>query len=260
MKTHGIVIHWDCADEYVQLDVAALLAGVEIKATSEWWPAERRMVTYNTASEVREVGSGEVEITLFYEHSNNTHIGFEDACWGKSVIRIRESASDGVATWYDNDDKDQNGDASWKCLASGLLKEAKREYYSRLQREQDAFRAALLAFDRRCVISGEPMAEALEAAHIIPSKMRGAEVVENGILLRSDIHRLYDSGCFVIDPSGRIVVVRQVSEYYNSFLAGAHLPEQTVQRVNVALAHQWEAAAQQIAAADRHPAARSAGG
>ena len=247
MKTHGIVIHWDRADEYVQLDVAALLAGTEIRTTSEWWPDERRMVTYNTTSELRKIGNNEVEITLFYDHSNNTHIRFEDACWGKSVVRVRESSSDGVATWYDNDDKDQNGDVSWKRLPSGLFKEAKREYYSRLQREQDVFRASLLAFDRCCVISKEKTTEVLEAAHIIPSKMRGAEVVENGILLRSDIHRLYDNECFVIDPFGKLIVVREVSEYYGLLLAGAKLPEQTVQRVSVALVHQWKAATQQIA-------------
>ncbi len=260
MKAHGIVIHWDCADEYVQLDIAALLAGKEIRTTSEWWPNERRMVTYNTTSELRKIGNNEAEITLFYDHSSNTHIRFEDACWGKSVIRVHESASDGVATWYDNDDKDQNGNALWKRLPSGLFKEAKREYYSRLQREQDIFRAALLAFDRCCVISKEPMTEVLEAAHIIPSKMRGAEVVGNGIILRSDVHRLYDSGCFVIDPFGKLIVVREVSEHYGSMLAGAQLPEQTVQRVSVALAHQWKAAAQQIAAADRHSATRAVGG
>jgi len=260
MEPHGIVIHWDSADEYVQLDVAALLAGAEITATSEWWPNERRMVTYNTTSQVRRSGNSEVEITVFYDHSKNTHIGFEDARWGKSVIRFRESAPNGSATWYDNDDKDRNGEASWKRLASGLFKEAKREYYSRLQREQDIFRTALLAFDRCCVISKESMTEALEAAHIIPSKMCGAEVVGNGILLRSDIHRLYDSGCFVIDPSGTVIVVREVSKNYGSILTGARLPRKTVQRVSTALAHQWKTAAQQIAAADRQLATRAAGG
>jgi len=258
MKAHGIVIHWDCADEYVQIDVAALLAGAEIKRTSEWWPSERRMVTYNTTSEVHEAVSGGVEITLHYDHSRNTHIKFEDACWGKSVIRFQESVPSGVVTWYD--DEAQSVEASWDRLSGGLFKDAKREYYSRLQREQDVFRAALLAFDRCCVISKEAMTEVLEAAHIIPSKMRGAEVVENGIILRADIHRLYDSGCFLIDPSGKIVVVREVSQYYGSILAGAQLPKHTVQRVNAALARQWEAVAQQIAAADRHPTRRDAGG
>lgn len=248
MKTHSIVIHWDGTHEYIQLDVAALLAGAQISKTSEWWSRERRMVTYNTTFELRKLGNGEIEITLFYDHSSNTHIRFEDACWGKSVIRVRESATNGVATWYDINDKERNGDASWEC--SDLFKEAKREYYSRLQREQDIFRALLLEFDKCCVISKESMTEALEAAHIIPSKMRGAEVVGNGIVLRSDIHRLYDSGCFVIDPSGKIIVVRKVSEYYGSILTGAQLPKQTVQRVSVALAHQWEAT-QQIAATDR---------
>jgi len=260
MKTHGIVIHWDCSHEYVELNVAALLAGSEIRTTSEWWLDERRLVTYNTTSELRRIGNNEVEVTLFYDHSSNSHIRPEDACWGKSVIRFSESASDGVATWYGNDDKDQNGEFRWKLLPSGLFKKAKREHYSRLQREQDFFRAALLAFDRCCVISKEPMTEVLEAAHIIPSKMRGAEVVENGIILRSDIHRLYDNGCFVLDPNGKIVVVSKVSEYYGSILAGAQLAEQTVQRVSVALAHRWRASAQQIAAANHHPDTRPVGG
>lgn len=259
MNTHGIVIHWDSTQEYVQIDVHELLAGAQITTTAEWWPSERRMVTYNTTSEVRRLRGGLVEITLSYDHSRNNHIGFEEACWGKSVIRLQEAASNGIATWYDNDDKDQNGDASWNRLASDLFKEAKREYYSRLQREQDIFRATLLAFDRRCVISKESMTATLEAAHIIPSKMRGAEVVGNGIILRSDIHRLYDSGCFVIDPSGKVIVVREVSEHYSSILVGAQLPVQTTQRVSAALTRQWEVAAQQIAAVDRHPAARGAG-
>ncbi|ATH15624.1 hypothetical protein CHL79_25995 [Delftia acidovorans] len=260
MNTHNIVIHWDSAQEYVQIDIHEILAGAQITTTSEWWPNERRMVTYNTTSEVRRIPGGLVEITLSYDHSRNNHIDFEEACWGKSVIHLQETESNGIATWYDIDDKDRNGDASWNRLASGLFKEEKREYYSRLQREQDIFRVTLLAFDRCCVISKETMTTTLEAAHIIPSKMRGAEVVENGIILRADIHRLYDSGCFVIDPSGKVIVVREVSKYYGSILTEVQLPEQTVRRVSAALAHQWDVAAQQIAAADRHPATRAAGG
>lgn len=260
MKTHGIVIHWNGTDEYIQLDPDALSAGADIRTTSEWWPSKRRMVMYNTTSAFRQTGSSEFEITLFYESSNNTHIRFDEACWGKAIIRVHGSESDGTATWCDNDDKEQNGEASWKRLPSALYKKATREYYSRLQREQDLFRTRLLALDRCCVISRESMTEVLEAAHIIPSKKHGAEVEGNGILLRSDIHRLYDSGCFVIDPSGRIIVVREVSKYYNSILARARLPEQTVQRVSTALALQWESVAQRIAEANRHFATQSVGG
>jgi hypothetical protein len=243
----------------LQLDVAALLAGAEITTTSEWWPEVRRTVTYNTTFEICEVGSGEVEVTLFYDHSINAHIRREDAPWGKSVIRVRESAAYGIATWYDNDDKEQNGDAPWKRLPKGLFKEAKREYYSRLQREQDIFRATLLAFDGCCAISKESMTEVLEAAHIIPSKLGGAEVVANGILLRSDIHKLYDSGCFIIDPLGKTIILREVSEYYSSILTGAQLPAHTIERVGDALTYQWESAAQLVAATGHYPATRSAG-
>jgi predicted restriction endonuclease len=44
----------------------------------------------------------------------------------------------------------------------------------------------------------------LAAAHIIPVKAKGRDVIENGVCLRSDIHMLFDTGHLRIDTSGRI--------------------------------------------------------
>ena len=90
------------------------------------------------------------------------------------------------------------------------------------------------------------MHETLEAAHIIPSKSGGAEVVENGILLRADLHKLYDCGYFFIQPSGHVVVAKltSLSHTYRELLSKARLPKSTVARVKEALLYQWKQAQQ----------------
>jgi putative restriction endonuclease len=63
------------------------------------------------------------------------------------------------------------------------------------------------AYERRCAITGERTVPALEAAHIRPYAAGGPHDVENGLLLRADLHRLFDRGYITIDPSDRRLVV-----------------------------------------------------
>ncbi len=68
------------------------------------------------------------------------------------------------------------------------------------RRGQADFRKKLLnAYSNKCAITGCKAVEVLEAAHIIPCKKSGADTVCNGILLRSDIHTLFDLGLIAID-------------------------------------------------------------
>ena len=64
-----------------------------------------------------------------------------------------------------------------------------------LRQGQPAFRKKLLkAYDNRCAISGCDCPHALEAAHIRPYKGKYTNHIKNGILLRTDIHTLFDLG------------------------------------------------------------------
>ncbi len=47
-------------------------------------------------------------------------------------------------------------------------------------------------YERRCAITQEKALPALEAAHIRPVAQDGMHCIGNGLLLRSDIHRLFD--------------------------------------------------------------------
>lgn len=70
------------------------------------------------------------------------------------------------------------------------------------RRGQPAFRAALLAaYEGRCAISGCDAPEALEAAHIYPYRGNYTNHVTNGLLLRADLHSLFDLGLLTIDST-----------------------------------------------------------
>lgn len=62
--------------------------------------------------------------------------------------------------------------------------------------EQAAFRRRVGdAWGWRCAITGEDVREALDAAHLPGSSWRsGANAAVDGILLRADLHRLFDAG------------------------------------------------------------------
>ncbi len=65
---------------------------------------------------------------------------------------------------------------------------------------QPEFRKRLLkVYNNRCAISGCDCPDALEAAHIRPYKGRQTNNIRNGLLLRSDIHTLFDLGKMRID-------------------------------------------------------------
>lgn len=76
-----------------------------------------------------------------------------------------------------------------------------------LRRGQVAFRRQLLAaYDHRCAITGETAEQVLEAAHIKRHRGEHTNVVRNGLLLRSDVHTLFDLNLLGIDPLGRVVI------------------------------------------------------
>ena len=66
---------------------------------------------------------------------------------------------------------------------------------------QGKFRQDLLkAYGGRCAVSGCAVEHVLEAAHIVPYRGRKSNVASNGILLRADLHTLFDLGHLSLCP------------------------------------------------------------
>ncbi|MEW6491053.1 MAG: pentapeptide repeat-containing protein [Cyanobacteriota bacterium] len=83
------------------------------------------------------------------------------------------------------------------------IKEAQERITISIARRQgqSKFRQSLLnAYNYRCAITGCEAQEALEAAHIIPYCETENNHPSNGLLLRADLHTLFDLDLIVIDP------------------------------------------------------------
>jgi len=92
-----------------------------------------------------------------------------------------------------------------------------QEYLTRGRLGQGAFRVLVTsAYDRRCALTGERTLPVLQAAHIRPFTDRGPNRTNNGLLLRSDLHILFDRGYLTVTPEHRIEVSRRIREEFDN--------------------------------------------
>jgi putative restriction endonuclease len=122
--------------------------------------------------------------------------------WRQHLVRIGRSLDDDL---FSNDGeqgeepKDEDKDEIERVL---------RQIVAR--RGQPVFRERLLkAYGNRCAITGCDAKAALEAAHIKPYCGPSSNGVSNGLLLRSDIHTLFDLGLIAVSPTKLTVALAQ---------------------------------------------------
>jgi Predicted restriction endonuclease len=91
------------------------------------------------------------------------------------------------------------------------------EYLARARLGQGSFRILVTdAYHRRCAVTNEKALPALEAAHIKSYSKSGPHRTSNGLLLRADIHRLFDDGYVTLDPDLRFLVSERVREQFEN--------------------------------------------
>ncbi|GJH11730.1 hypothetical protein CBA19CS11_22850 [Caballeronia novacaledonica] len=99
---------------------------------------------------------------------------------------------------------------------------------------QPAFRRALLnAYEHRCALTGCDVPQVLEAAHICGYMGPETNDVRNGLLLRADLHTLYDRMLIAIDPATHEVSIApelRESEYASLEGRALRLPKHPGQR------------------------------
>lgn len=82
---------------------------------------------------------------------------------------------------------------------------------------QGAFRILVTnAYNRKCAISGEKTLPVLEAAHIKPYAESGPHFISNALLLRSDLHKLFDCGYITITPELKVEVSKRIKEEFEN--------------------------------------------
>lgn len=125
-----------------------------------------------------------------------------------------------------------SGAALWTEVRARLSSDPKSQFSSEVAEPQDrygspvtvrprlgqgAFRVEVTdAYSRRCAITGEKTLPALEAGHIRPYAKNGPHEIRNGLLLRSDLHNLFDLGYLTVTLDYRVEVSRRIREEFEN--------------------------------------------
>ena len=167
-------------------------------------PADRPSVNLLTIRNLQKLGPP-FSITELIKDSDGTPLKPRVQPGGFSYVRRRETTSfltaADVATAIERADGSgqfdpQNVDDARERVAASIVR----------RQGQPEFRNQLLrAYGGRCAITGYDVEEALEAAHIYPYKGTETNHVQNGLLLRADIHTLFDLGLIGIHPDNSTV-------------------------------------------------------
>ncbi|MBD8491537.1 HNH endonuclease [Pseudomonas syringae] len=129
---------------------------------------------------------------------------------------------------------------------SDLIDARKRILATIVRRQgQGAFRKKILnAYSARCAVTGCAIEALLEAAHIVPYLGAETNVVSNGLLLRADIHTLFDLGLLWIEPETMQVGLSaqlKASEYQSLENTPMQLPDRLIDQPSLeAVRAHWQ--------------------
>lgn len=237
MIAFGLRIEWFQCVEYVPINTLDIANCPNTIDTYWAWSDGSGVDLARAKSDVIHMDKGLFVLSLDFSKQNNQHIAENPSRWGTATIHIDINRDSGKATWKGKFTSEWNGDTEWFKIESGLLKPIRRKRVSIVERNQQRLRQALLAIDKVCALTGEANCDVLEAAHLIPSSAGGAEVLENAILLRADIHRLLDRKQIRIDANGIAASHFERTNTYADLNLAEHLPEKVITRVQKALMH-----------------------
>jgi putative restriction endonuclease len=169
---------------------------------------------------------------------------FEEADW----LPLPASWSPNIVSFKTYDTSDAEGLALWETVMDRLGRSAAPIFSDhdrfgepqliKPRLGQGAFRVLVTdIYGRRCAVTQERTLPALEAAHIRPYCDGGTHEAPNGLLLRRDIHSLFDAGYVTITPSLNFEVSRRIKDEFDN---GKHyyalhgqrivVPENAIQR------------------------------
>jgi putative restriction endonuclease len=138
--------------------------------------------------------------------------------WSPNIVTgkiFRTDQSDGQALWEGV--QERMGRSTVSQLSEMTIARYGEPALIRPRLGQGVFRIAVTdAYNRRCAVTRERTLPVLEAAHIIPFANGGAHAVSNGLLLRRDLHILFDRGYLTVSPDHHLEVSRRIREQFEN--------------------------------------------
>jgi putative restriction endonuclease len=149
---------------------------------------------------------------------------FDERAW----LPVPASWSPNIVTFKTYSTDDPEGAFLWDAVqrhmvqrpSFGILEDSARYGAPTLIRPrlgQGTFRIVVTdAYGRRCAVTRERTLPALEAAHIRPYAEGGSHNPSNGLLLRRDLHALFDAGYVTVTPRLNFEVSKRIREEFEN--------------------------------------------
>lgn len=162
-----------------------------------------------------EIGCNILNKPFFFDRSDWIPV---PASWAPNIVRgctFDTEGTEGMTLWNTVTDRLREREALTPEVTEPQRYGA--DYLAHARLGQGAFRVLVTdAYQRRCAITGERTLPVLEAAHILPFAKSGPNLVSNGLLLRSDLHTLFDQGYLTIAEDRRVEVSKRIKEEFEN--------------------------------------------
>ena len=173
---------------------------------------------------------------------------FEESDW----IPVPASWSENIVSFKTYNTDEADGLRLWEAVIDrmvraqpDMVRDEERYGTPQLVRPrlgQGAFRLLVTdLYERRGAVTRERTLPALEAAHIRPYSDGGVHEASNGLLLRRDLHSLFDAGYVTVIPEFRFEVSRRIREefengrqYYALHGQEIFVPEKSLEKPDLA--------------------------
>lgn len=221
--------------ERVRLDLPALIKDPKKVLQTLEYRDDSGVVTYQPCATYRKDSDANHVIQLEYRKQEHPHLEGCEVYWGVATITVNKALTGAMANWKGEPAiKGMDGDE--ECKLSIEQPSKMRRAATRVREAQTAFKKELLKLGAECAITEERLRSLLDAAHIHAVEDGGSDVLDNGILLRADLHRLFDDGYFIIEPDGSLKLHRAIPHAYAQLLKGKRLKKHVIDRIRPYLA------------------------
>lgn len=182
--------------------------------------AIRERIGFEAHPEAHRIGCITIGSPVFFER--DTWIR-QPADWPARTVGDKKydlSVGEGARVWQECMAHTRRVPLSGSSYPSRVAEAAPRwgrEVLMRPRLGQGTFRIAVAdAYGWSCAATGEHSLPALDAAHIKPLAEAGPSIVNNGLLLRADLHRLFDKGYVSVGEDRRLLVGARLKQDFNN--------------------------------------------
>lgn len=142
------------------------------------------------------------------------------ASWPRNVVRGKTLDTDepeAFRLWAAVEEQLARSPPALSVIGDEMIRRYGSAYLTHARIGQGIFRVLVTeAYGRRCAVTGEKTLPVLEAAHIKSYAEEGPHFVSNGLLLRADLHKLFDDFYLTVDEDLRLNVSSRIREEFSN--------------------------------------------